>query len=92
MPASGPADEKEPGSARINSPTRRTRPMLGVSPQRDELEPMSQLPDVEMIFAFSPPVAERRGRLTRSRRLAGVAAAVAAVVGAAALMVLLLLH
>jgi hypothetical protein len=63
--------------------------MLGVSPSRDEQEPMSQLVDVEMIFAISPPVAERTAaRLTRSRRLAGAAAAV---VGAALVTALLLL-
>ena len=65
------------------------RPMLWVVSRPDEQEDRSQLVDAEMIFAVSFPVAERRGRLSRSRRHAAVAAAVAAVAGAALVTLLL---
>jgi hypothetical protein len=51
---------------------------------------VSESVDVGMIFALSPPVAGRRARLSRSRRLAGIAAAVAAVGSAVVLTMLLL--
>ena len=47
--------------------------------------------DVELIFAMSPPTANRPGRLAASRRRAAGAAAFAAAVAVAVLVVLALL-